>query len=380
MLRFCFLVLVFWSLQPFESVLASDTAGEKLPIIFVPGYKGSILKDQQGQVRWIQLTQALNLESSQLALPLSYDSQGLQESDHLLAADILKSFVVIPFVYEVELYQGDLDFLASLGRPFSYFYYDWRRDNFESLLKLKEFVEQKLSETGASKVHLVGHSMGGLIASAFFASWPHLVESAVFAGAPFGGTMRAWEGLHAGSRHGLNTEIISAAVAASFGSIYSMLDYRLESFMLAPGQERSAFDLSQAETWKRLRLSRFAMDDMDGELFQDFLAVSLKRGQEFQQLANLSPAMQARAQHILVIAGSGMQTPAKVLFEGPEAVRGWDMESSTSQYGDGQVLESLAKPSGLSGFVLLQIQASHRDLLATPEAQQALREWFARRP
>jgi pimeloyl-ACP methyl ester carboxylesterase len=53
-------------------------------------------------------------------------------------------------------------------------------------MRLRETIDRAAEETG-SKVHLVGHSLGGVIARGAATRWPHLIASVTTMGSPFRG-------------------------------------------------------------------------------------------------------------------------------------------------------------------------------------------------
>ena len=375
---FTLLVIATFSLL-FPGSLSSQ-ADETLPIVFVPGFKGSKLEDSRGNLAWLDVWHALGFKQSQLALPLDFDDNGQQLGDDLHAAGLLETVGFFPNVLAVDVYQADRRFLESLGHPLYIFSYDWRRDNMETLFGLKSYVERLLSDTGSKRVHLVGHSMGGLLASACMNSWPHLVQSLVLAGVPFQGSINAWEGLHTGVRHGLNSAILSASVGASFISLYSLLDWRPETLMLGPDQVNH-LDLTSVKTWETLGLSRFASDDTDKSAYSHFLQTAISKARDFQKLANFSEVLKPRAKHIFLISGTGQETSKKLLRHGPEAVRGWDVNSMTSMEGDGMVLLHNSRPTSLQTAIKhLVIESHHDDLFLKPMAKSSIQEWFANQP
>lgn len=72
--------------------------------------------------------------------------------------------------------------------PFSY---DWRRGIGEAAQLLDLFIEQRFAINGGRPLVLVGHSMGGVICSAYGARYPHWsdrIERAILIGAPLGGS------------------------------------------------------------------------------------------------------------------------------------------------------------------------------------------------
>ena len=74
-------------------------------------------------------------------------------------------------------------------RPVYFFSYDWRGSNTVSAESLKLAIEKITAETGCEKVDLVCHSMGGLVASAYYASYAseERVGKIITCGTPYEG-------------------------------------------------------------------------------------------------------------------------------------------------------------------------------------------------
>ena len=112
-----------------------------LPLVFVPGFKGSLLKDSEDKTVWLRARQIFGTEES-LRLPLEW-SGGIQERDTLNPAGPLSS------VLWSSIYKPFLKWALKLGRPFYTFSYDWRRSNMETMVLLQEFLESIYKKHGA---------------------------------------------------------------------------------------------------------------------------------------------------------------------------------------------------------------------------------------
>jgi hypothetical protein len=84
---------------------------------------------------------------------------------------------------------------SAFGKESVYFFgYDWRLDNERSAAELEVFIRQVRKETGAAKVDIVAHSMGGIVASAYLGRHgaKDSVDRVVFLGTPFLGAADAF--------------------------------------------------------------------------------------------------------------------------------------------------------------------------------------------
>ncbi len=88
------------------------------------------------------------------------------------------------------------------GRDLFIAYYDWRQSNIESAVEyLKPKIDEALAASGASKVDIVAHSMGGLVARAYVQSGPAYrgdVDQLIMLGTPNEGAADAYTVLESG--------------------------------------------------------------------------------------------------------------------------------------------------------------------------------------
>ena len=101
-------------------------------------------------------------------------------------------------------YDGIIEALEAMGYEKGYnlfiCYYDWRSNNAVSAENyLKPIIDKALSESGAYKVNIVAHSMGGLLARNYIQSYEYRndVESLIMIGTPNKGSSDVypvWEG------------------------------------------------------------------------------------------------------------------------------------------------------------------------------------------
>ena len=68
------------------------------------------------------------------------------------------------------------------------FSYDWRKSNSISAEKLNKEIQKILQETGKTKVDIVAHSMGGLVASSYYSKYGSgKVDKIITCGTPYEG-------------------------------------------------------------------------------------------------------------------------------------------------------------------------------------------------
>lgn len=90
-------------------------------------------------------------------------------------------------------------FQEALGEDFHVFNYDWTKPATQSAEALKTFLDSNITSHPDTKVDLVGHSLGGLVARAYLQEYPdnHGVDQVITLGSPHKGAPQAyyaWEG------------------------------------------------------------------------------------------------------------------------------------------------------------------------------------------
>ena len=145
-----------------ERAIAHEEAGHLGPkapknLIFVPGIMGSVLMPREfGGIWWIDVVRNRD----------KIDQLGLNPSGDDLDPQHAMEAINIDQTYDGFLnavYLRDSDDFGCVRFPF-----DWRKSLWKSAEALKRKVEE-LCGGGVSKVHLVGHSMGGLLIRAMLA-------------------------------------------------------------------------------------------------------------------------------------------------------------------------------------------------------------------
>ena len=130
------------------------------PVIIVPGIMGSTLVDASGTEVWMNLLK-MSLPGSDSYL----DDLQLSSSSTLTPLAVIQS-VNVP-LFKRDIFSGLISNLASGGYIESQdqfaFPYDWRQDIAYESGKLANEISEVKKNTGAAKVDIVAHSMGGLV-------------------------------------------------------------------------------------------------------------------------------------------------------------------------------------------------------------------------
>ncbi len=149
----------------FMRQLAAFEGEDILPTIFIHGIGGSVLA-LRGTVNDTDLWPLAPTPTASRA-QLALEPNGAKPA----GSAVFAKAVIDNVGYAEDIYGPLMSFFQSSGREVGrhlwYFPYDWRLDNAEHLALLDALVEKVLRETGKTKVNLVTHSMGGLVAKGY---------------------------------------------------------------------------------------------------------------------------------------------------------------------------------------------------------------------
>lgn len=170
---------------------AGDASSEELkgpyPVIIIPGIIGSELMKDDRRI-WLNDLDGFDISAVQdflsLAVPEDGRSDGSITPVRFCMADYEGGNIGTWDIY------GDLaeSLAEELGDDCVYFFgYDWRLDNRDTAEELASYIDTVLENTGAEKVNIVAHSMGGFVTSAYLSAHKNdgLVDRVVTCGTPF---------------------------------------------------------------------------------------------------------------------------------------------------------------------------------------------------
>jgi len=206
------------------------------PTVIIPGILGSAFIDSYGNSVWPPNTD----DTSMLGLlSLAGNLLKMKLND---AAESDGAFT--PVCLSMSDYQegtnvGSQDTYRALAVALSekigyenvfFFGYDWRLDNLENADKLAAYIDTVLEKTGAKKVNIVAHSMGGLLTSGYLSKYKAegKINQVVTCGTPFSGAQNAVNTLRGGAEvfdpYGMG-DFASALlpVSASMPSLYELM-------------------------------------------------------------------------------------------------------------------------------------------------------------
>jgi pimeloyl-ACP methyl ester carboxylesterase len=285
---------------------SEDKVVKSSAIIFVPGFKGTVLDRQDGSGRaWITISEAVFGTST---LAWNHPSLGIPNADELNSNGILKSVPVIPGLFAIDVYGSWIDELrerfSSTARIIE-FSYDWRQDPREAVNALG-FLVADLQAAGVSSITLVAHSLGGLIASYYLRYGTQEMETAqetwegadnihkvLLAGVPFQGAMVKFRDMQKGEVVGLNRSLLDATAHSSFPASYYLLPSATELVILSERLGPIPNPLYQAATWQEqqwgLLQNQASLSERDRQARFNFVAKLLERSVKFAGLIHAPP-------------------------------------------------------------------------------------------
>ena len=220
-------------------------------VIFIPGYKGSLLENSKGDNIWLSASEIF-FGSNSLAVPNpAVSTHNLEE---LNSGGVFKDISLLWGLISYDIYGDSLENLKKLfpGYRIRQFAYDWRKDLFKTVQSLDRVVKEEKEKSGKPLI-LAAHSMGGLIGAYYLrygANQPDTTENhfeaagnfslVIFAGVPFKGAIGILEDLQQGDELPFNKHLLSARAVNSFASAY----YLLPSFEGAVVDCREGSDLT----------------------------------------------------------------------------------------------------------------------------------------
>ena len=178
----------FWLIDD----LSTDAAGvpnARPPVVILPGFMGSKLNNQDTcqntteEVWPAPWSLVLPWDPALEHLRLAPDGiNPFSSCDHISPDGILRSIIALQF------YGPLINHLEDAGYQVYPYDYDWRLDLRGTADNLDNYITNILSQTGAEKVNIVDHSLGGLLARYYVTSDTSRaakVEQVISLGTPF---------------------------------------------------------------------------------------------------------------------------------------------------------------------------------------------------
>ena len=186
---------------------------ERTPVLIVPGLLGTQMQSGN-ELLWSDLERMFTDIGDEFMDPLSFDSNLGAIDAGVSSSGVIKTQELPAYTFDYA--NGLLEELKNQGHiedeSLFTFPYDWRygvtgkyADNKTNPDLLGEKIQQILTQTGADKVDLVAHSLGGLVTKKYVADHPagHNIGRAVFVGVPNTGALKSVKALLEGDNFGI---------------------------------------------------------------------------------------------------------------------------------------------------------------------------------
>lgn len=365
-------------------------SSDKIPVIFVPGIKGSRLVDSEGEIQWLTGSQALGFSNSDLRLkrqenPESQASVNDESPDELMPYGPVDRVTAIPYLLDVAVYDGWLRTMSENPEvDFYVFSYDWRIDNTLTRSKLLKYI-QKIASQYKQKPVLIGHSMGGMLSFSVVNYNPNLVSGAVYVGTPFRGGIGYMRDLYEGTSTGLNSEIQSPCTIARYGSVYGFFP-RLDTWdtknvVLDKEGKSIPIDFFQAQQWEEYNLGFHAHYCKPEEIpnpveFNRMLKLALY----FRKSLDPTASLVKNPPPSLVVTAKNRKTTEKMQISQPKTGAGskiiWDLDRAPKAPGDGRVTEGNSLPPKGFPYKKIYTEYEHSVMLNDTGVQEAILEFI----
>ncbi len=174
------------------------------PVIIIPGIVGTELYNGSDLI-WLDLSQtATDINDQFLTENLSLDTNG-DSVLNILVGNVIKRIQAL-IVFDTNIFEDlslDLQNKSNYqeNQNLFFFPYDWRLDLSQTKDLLKQKIDEVKDQTGAQKVNIIAHSMGGLLVKDYLNSYgKNSVDKLIFVGTPHLGAPKAGKVLLEGDR------------------------------------------------------------------------------------------------------------------------------------------------------------------------------------
>lgn len=222
------------STPPTDGGSASTSTPGRIPVIVVPGITSSYLIRTSDSVEiWPNIPLLVVPGSDTYLDALTLDNNG--NGDNSITPSSIIRDISVPAFGDKDFFKGLFNELDANGftenQNLFEFPYDWRLDIAQTAVALKQKIDQVKTETGADKVDLVAHSMGGLVVKQYLKDYGgNNVDTFVDIATPHTGAPDAFKILNYGDDMGINllghsllNEAEIKKISQNMPSIYELL-------------------------------------------------------------------------------------------------------------------------------------------------------------
>lgn len=356
---------------------------EKIPLIFVPGIKGSKLFDRKGEIRWLTGWQALGFSTPDLRL--NSDSGKDNNSNDLVPIGPVDRVTAIPYIVDASIYDGWLRRILNENQyDFYVFSYDWRKNNLETRKQLQRFLIE-VSSAYSQKPILIGHSMGGMLSFSVVNENPDLVSRVVYVGVPFRGGIGYMRDLHEGTPTGLNSTIQSPCRVARYESVYGFFPrlntWDTKDVTLDTKGSPITVDFFQAESWKEQNFGFHSHTCQPDEIPNplEFQRI-LDNAKKFRASLDPSKKLKQFSPPSLVVSAQNRPTLRAIQMTqdstGSGSLKKWELDLAPKVSGDGRVSHENSLPPKGFPYKLIFTEYEHSVMLNDAKLQDEILDFL----
>jgi len=213
---------------------------KKIPVIIVPGIMGTqLIKDYGDKSEiWPNMTTMLTSFYDEFLTDLLLKPDGTENPDFPITVGDIMSKVTIAGNTVLDTWDGMINTLTAggyvEGKDLFVFPYDWRKGDADDAVLLKNKIDDVIAQTGASKVDIIAHSMGGLVAQKYVVdNGADKIDKLFFIGTPHLGAPKAYKALMYGDDMGIRFgfSILQPAevklISQNMPSVFDLLPSRI---------------------------------------------------------------------------------------------------------------------------------------------------------
>jgi hypothetical protein len=290
---------------------------------------------------------------------------------------IVRVIPIIPGIIDYDLMRSLERSLCGAGYrtddTLHFFAYDWRLRIVDLGAVLAAEV-RRLAERAGGPIDMLGLSNGGpMIRAAFAADRALPVERVVTSGSAHGGTVEAVACLDRGFQFApLGRTVPPEQFMACPGGLQALPSPALAKFV-ADGSGEESYDLYDAATWRRLRLSVFRRDP-DDPVWIDVVTKRLADMRETWRILDAAPP----PRRLVCICGTGLPTQIGIVVRRGRAYvpgegRLAGIPPAAIADGDGTLtVEQASCWTGADAEIMRIAVKRHRDTVRTPAAFAAI--------
>jgi len=186
---------------------------KKDPVILIPGITGTYLYknyDDKKEI-WPNVDQLVLSLTDSFLYDLSLNSDGSPYLDKPIITDDIIRGISLAGIHVFDKLIEELENNGGYVEEENLFVfpYDWRKSTTLNASLLKEKVDQIIIDTGTSKVDIIAHSMGGLLAKSYISDYgKENVDQLIFLGTPHLGAPKAFKALMYGDDMGYGLKFL----------------------------------------------------------------------------------------------------------------------------------------------------------------------------